>query len=109
MLGSFLTELYRRGSAIVLFSVQACPDLLLLLLLARPEVLTLAPPFPPERAAPPVFQEDARLTFFSSSPTSSIDSALNPPSPPVTLVPSMLGSGASPLRGARYSESEAPS
>ena len=43
------------------------------------------------------------LTFLSSSLTWSTESALMPPSPPVTEVPSIEGSGASPLSGARYS------
>lgn len=46
-----------------------------------------------------------QLTFFDSSSTSSALLALNPPSPPVTEVPSIEGSGASPFRGALYSDS----
>lgn len=46
---------------------------------------------------------EVRLTFLSSSLTSSTESARMPPSPPVTDVPSIDGSGASPLSGARYS------
>jgi hypothetical protein len=50
-----------------------------------------------------------QLTALSSMPTSSSLSALTPPSPPPTLVPSILGSGACPERGAMYSESLSPS
>ena len=52
----------------------------------------------------PAHRRLERLTCFSSSPTSSSRSALTPPSPPPTLVPSMLGSGAWPERGAMYSD-----